>query len=240
MRRPVIGIVCHSLAEGATRPAALAVGRKYADVLRSVGAVPWLIALAPDDADTFAEVMARLDGLFLAGGTDVDPARYGEPRHPKCGATDPDRDATEFALLRMAVERTMPVLAVCRGLQVMNAAFGGTLYQDIAAQVPAALNHEGSDTARAAISHEVTVASGSRLAEILGESYVGVNSLHHQAIKHLAPTLRATAFAPDGIIEGVEGTGSFLVGVQWHPEELAGTRPEMRRLFAAFVEAAQG
>jgi putative glutamine amidotransferase len=187
-------------------------------------------------------IFDRLDGIFLTGGVDVDPSRYGEPKHPKCGNTDPDRDAIELMLLEHAMATKKPVLAVCRGIQILNVAAGGTLYQDVTEQVPAAMKHDYFPTperpSRSYLAHEITVKSDSRLGHILGDSVVPVNSMHHQAIKDLAPTLRATAFAPDGIIEAVEGTnGQFLMAVQWHPEELADSQPGMKRLFTAFVDA---
>jgi putative glutamine amidotransferase len=181
--------------------------------------------------------------VFLTGGVDVDPARYGEERLPVCGATDPDRDAVEILLLRHAMDRHLPVLAVCRGIQILNVSCGGTLYQDVAAQVPAALKHDYFPTPqnpdRKYLAHDVAVKANTRLGVILGAAVVPVNSMHHQAIKDLAPGLLPNAYAPDGIIEGVEGAnGRYLIGVQWHPEELAESRPEMRRLFTSFVEAA--
>jgi putative glutamine amidotransferase len=218
-------------------------GKQYVDVLRSVGAVPWLIPLLPHDPDTLNEIFTRLDGVFLTGGVDVEPARYGEERLPACGATDSDRDAVEITLLRFALEKKMPILAVCRGIQILNVTCGGTLYQDVATQVPAALKHDYFPTPvnpnRKYLAHDVTVKSSSRLGRLMGAGVVPVNSMHHQAIKDLAPGLIANAYAPDGIIEGVEGAnGQYLIAVQWHPEELADTRPEMRRLFTSFVEAA--
>jgi putative glutamine amidotransferase len=218
-------------------------GQRYVDALRAAGAVPWLIPLMPTDPETMRAIFDRLDGVFLTGGMDVDPSFYGEPRHPLCVATDPDRDAVEIMLLRHATDRRVPVLAVCRGIQILNVACGGTLYQDVASQVPAALKHDNFPTpanpSRSYLAHDVTVTPNSRLGDILGESVVPVNSMHHQAIKDLASGLRPTVFAADGIIEGVEGANSrFLVGVQWHPEELTDTQPAMRRLFSTFVEAA--
>jgi putative glutamine amidotransferase len=217
-------------------------GRSYIEELRKVGAVPWLIPLIPHDPDTLGEIFSHLDGVFITGGVDVDPARYGEPKTPLCGTTDPDRDAVEIALLKHALERNLPVLAVCRGLQILNVACGGTLYQDVTTQVPAALKHDHFPTrenpSRKYLAHDVTVKANTRLADILGEAVVPVNSMHHQAIKDLAPSLAATAYAPDGIIEGVEGTGGqFLVAVQWHPEELTETQPGMARLFSTFASA---
>lgn len=243
-RRPVIGIVTQTLpAIPGERPPCWVMGRSYIEELRKVGAVPWLIPLLPHDPGTLQEIFDRLDGVFITGGADVDPASYGEPKTPLCGATDPDRDAVEIALLRYALGRRLPVLAVCRGLQILNVACGGTLYQDVAAQVPAALKHDYFPTperpSRRFLAHDVEVRPDSRLADILGRRRVPVNSMHHQAVKDLAPSLVATAHAPDGIIEGIEGTGSqFLVAVQWHPEELTDTQPGMARLFRDFAAAA--
>jgi putative glutamine amidotransferase len=186
----------------------------------------------------------RLDGLFLTGGVDVDPARYGEPVHERCGVLDPDRDEVELTLLRWAMADHKPVLAVCRGIQVLNVACGGTLYQDLGSQWPHGLKHDYFPQAdgtppRGFLSHEVRVEPGSRLGTYLGGEQVPVNSMHHQGIKRLAGGLKASAWAPDGLIEGVEGTnGQFLVGVQWHPEELTETQAGMHRLFTAFLDAA--
>ena len=242
-RRPVIGIATQTLpgVPGERQPCWL-MGRSYIEELRKVGAVPWVIPLIPQDPGTLQEIFDRLDGVFITGGVDVDPSRYGEPKTPLCGTTDTDRDAVEIALLRHALDRTLPVLAVCRGIQILNVACGGTLYQDVSAQVPAALKHDFFPTperpSRKYLAHDVTVKAGSLLGRILGDAVVPVNSMHHQAIKDLAPQLAATAYAPDGIIEGVEGTGDqYIVAVQWHPEELTETQPGMGRLFTTFAEA---
>jgi putative glutamine amidotransferase len=243
-RRPVIGIATQTLpAVPGERQACWMMGRSYIEELRKVGGVPWVIPLIPHDPETLQEIFDRLDGVFVTGGVDVDPSRYGEPRSPLCGVTDPDRDAVEIALLRHALARDLPVLAVCRGIQILNVACGGTLYQDVTAQVPAALKHDYFPTpeqpSRKFLAHDIAVKSGSRLGHILGDAVVPVNSMHHQAIKDLAPNLAPTAHAPDGIIEGVEGTGGgYLIGVQWHPEELTETQPGMARLFSTFTDAA--
>ena len=243
-RRPIIGVATQTLPgkPGGELPTCWIMGHRYVEALRTVGAIPWLIPLLPHDPETMNDIFDRLDGVFLTGGVDVDPSRYGEARHPKCGVTDPDRDAIEIWLLQHALHTGKPLLAVCRGIQILNVALGGTLYQDVASQVPAAMKHDHFPTlempSRTYLAHEIAVKTGTRLGSILGESVVPVNSMHHQAIKDLAPNLVPNAFAPDGIIEGVESAGSqFLVAVQWHPEELAETQPGMKRLFTTFADA---
>lgn len=244
-RRPVIGIATQTLpGVPGERQACWLMGRSYVEELRKVGAVPWLIPLVPHDTDTLHEIFDRLDGVFITGGVDVDPGSYGEAKSPLCGTTDADRDAVEIALLKHALERRLPVFAVCRGIQILNVACGGTLYQDVTAQVPAALKHDYFPTpeqpSRKYLAHDVVVEQRSRLGRIIGESLVPVNSMHHQAIKDLAPNLTATAHAPDGIIEGVEGAGDqYLVAVQWHPEELTESHPGQARLFTSFADAAR-
>jgi putative glutamine amidotransferase len=199
--------------------------------------------LLPDDAATLRAIYDRLDGLFLTGGVDVDPSRYGEPKHAKCGETDPDRDAIEFQLIRWAIADHKPTLAVCRGIQVLNVACGGSLFQDIGCQCPDAIAHDhfpqadGGPT-RDYLAHDIRVQPGTRLGRCIGAEHAVVNSMHHQAIKQLAPGLVPSAWAPDGLIEGVEGAnGHHLVAVQWHPEELTETDAQ-RRLFTDFLAAA--
>lgn len=245
MPRPVIGIATQTLPPMGDLPKCWVMGQRYVEVLRQAGAVPWLLPLLPGDPETMTEIFQRLDGVFLTGGADVDPSQYGEVKEPFCGATDLARDAIEIMLLKYATDQHLPVLAVCRGIQILNVAYGGTLYQDVTKQVPAAMKHDYFPTpaqpSRSYLAHDITVKQGSRLADILGGSMLPVNSMHHQAIKDLAPGLKPTAYAPDGIIEGVEGAnGQYLIAVQWHPEELAETQPGMKRLFSTFVDAANG
>jgi putative glutamine amidotransferase len=243
-RRPVVGVVTQTLeAIPGQLPPCWIMGQRYVNALRSVGAVPWVIPLLPDDPDTLEEIFQRLDAVFLTGGVDVDPSRYGETKQEFCGATDPARDAVELFYVRRALAEHKPVFAVCRGIQIVNVACGGSLYQDVTRQVPEAIKHDYFPTrenpSRNYLAHEVAVRPGSRLGGILGSERLRVNSMHHQAIKELAPGLVASAFAPDGVIEGVEGTnGHYLVAVQWHPEELADTDPAQRRLFTTFIDAA--
>ena len=178
-----------------------------------------------------------LDALVLSGGADIDPRRYRTQPHPKLGPVEEERDASELALFAEALRREMPVLAICRGLQLVNVALGGTLWQDLPSEL---LAHPQSGPRTERI-HAVTIAEGTRLAAALGTNRTEVNSFHHQAIRELAPGLRATAHAPDGVIEGIEGTGEqWLLGVQWHPEEFwAQAAAPDGGLFRALVAATE-
>jgi putative glutamine amidotransferase len=241
--RPVIGIATQSLeAVPGERPPCWIMGQRYVRALVAEGAIPWLIPLLPDDEATLRHLYDHLDGIFLTGGVDVDPSNYGEARHELCGQTDPPRDWTEIRLVRWALADHKPLFGVCRGIQVINVAVGGTLFQDVRGQRAETIKHDYFPTPggnrRDDLVHGVLVTENSRLAQILGAARVEVNSMHHQGIKDLAPGLVPNAVAPDGLIEGVErANGQFFLGVQWHPEELAEQSPPMRRLFRAFVEA---
>jgi putative glutamine amidotransferase len=242
--RPVIGVATQTLdAVPGELPDCWIMGQRYINALRTSSAVPWIIPLIPDDLATLREIYDRLDGVFLTGGVDVDPSRYGEPKAEYCGRIDLPRDAVEIQLIRWAMADKKPILAVCRGIQVVNVALGGSLYQDVGQQVPSAIKHDHFPTkenpARDVLVHTVETQRGSRLGACLGVAPVMVNSMHHQAIKHLAPGLVVTATAPDGVIEAVEGAnGQYLVAVQWHPEELVDHDAGQRRLFTSFIEAA--
>lgn len=242
--RPVIGIATQSQeAVPGQLPRCWIMSQRYVQVLAEMGAVPWLIPLLPTDASTLRAIYERLDGLFLTGGVDVDPGRYGETKLEQCGHTDLDRDAVEFQLLEWSMADRKPVLAVCRGFQVVNVACGGTLFQDVPSQCPAMIKHDHfpqatGDPSRRYLAHEIRVEPSTRLGRCLGADRVTVNSMHHQGIKTLAPSLCASAWAPDGLIEGVEGrNGQYIVAVQWHPEEIT-DQPGQRRLFTEFLAAA--
>jgi putative glutamine amidotransferase len=242
--RPVIGIATQTMeAIPGQLPMTWIMGQRYVRVLTGLGAVPWIIPLLLDDEETLRAIYDRLDGVLLTGGVDVDPDCYREQRHPLCGKTDPPRDWTEMHLIRWAIRDHKPVLGVCRGIQIINVAAGGTLYQDVQDQVQGAIKHDYFPTdgihMRDDLTHMIRVEPASRLGRILGAERIEVNSMHHQAVKDLAPGLVPSAFAPDGLIEGLEGgNGQYLVGVQWHPEELADTMAPMRQLFASFLAAA--
>lgn len=183
-----------------------------------------------------ALVEGPFDGLVLGGGCDVDPARYGQVVRPGVGVkVDPARDATDFALFERAWKESMPVLGICRGLQVINVALGGTLVQDIPSERPSPVAHQRSEKEKTRRDHTVRVADGTLLREIAGTTEISVNSRHHQAIERPARGLIVSANAPDGTIEAVEGDRNrWLVGVQWHPENLAGD-PISERLFLEFA-----
>ena len=194
-----------------------------------------------DEAEQLAgEILDNCDGLLLSGGTDVDPKIFGEVPHTALGRVDGPRDPFEITLAREAVRRDMPVLGICRGLQVLNVALGGTLIQDIPSDVAGALVHETGDD-RLVIGHDVAIESDSRLAQLLSATRVGVNSFHHQAAKRLGEGLYVSATSPaDGIVEGIEmPERKFVVAVQWHPENFWKTSDAFDGLFSGFVEAAR-
>lgn len=240
-RAPIIGLTCIEIAP--TRkgtPPRLGQNQAYLRALVRAGATPLLIPHLADMAHLRA-LYDLLDGLLLPGGEDVDPARYGEPGHEKLGRTSPGRDGVELALAGWAMDEGLPLLAICRGIQVLNVALGGSLYQDIQAQVPGSARHDWyPGYPRNHLPHRVVVTPGTRLDGILADPEPPVNSLHHQALKDIAPGLRVVARSPDGVVEAVEATGHpFAVAVQWHPEELADRDERARRLFDALAAASR-
>ncbi len=244
-RRPIIGIptqTLHSIdgiPEGL--PESWVMNQRYSRAVATAGGLPVMIPLL-DEEDTLRALYDRMDAILIPGGVDLDPATYGESPLPTCGRLDPARDRVELRFARWAVAEGKPLFGLCRGLQILNVALGGTLYQDIAAQRTDAIKHDYFPTAgysRDHLAHPVTVASGSRLDALVGSAPLKVNSMHHQAVRGLAAGLEATAVAPDGVIEAIETPGSsFVLGVQWHPESLTERDPRMLRLVTGFVEAA--
>lgn len=211
----------------------------YLESLRRAGGDP--VEVGGDE--TPAAIVARAGGILLTGGGDVDPALYGEAPHPSYDAAEPGRDAFEIALARAAIEADVPLLAICRGMQVVNVAGGGTLVQDIPSEIAGALTHSITEP-RFAIAHEVWVTKGSRLWTIMADKLDGeslqVNSRHHQAVRRAADGFEVTATAPDGVIEAMERPASrFCLAVQWHPENFWRTG-EFRPLFEHFVRAVRG
>jgi putative glutamine amidotransferase len=211
----------------------------YSQAVSQAGAAPVMIPLGVP-TETLQAILARLDGVLFTGGGDVRPQVYGSQDHPKVSWIDDDRDRIELDLFRLLLAAGKPFLGICRGIQLINVALGGTLYEDILDQRPGALKHDRSRNARNYLAHAVELTETSRLSCILGDNQVKVNSLHHQGIRELAPGLIVSAYAPDGLIEAFEMSDySFGMAVQWHPEWLQ-EHPPMRNLFQAFAQAATG
>ena len=189
----------------------------YMNGIIEAGGIPIMLPLTTDK-ETISQMMDGIDGVLLTGGHDVDPKLYGEEPIPECGAPCKERDSMEKELLDQAIKRDMPVLGICRGIQFMNAALGGSLYQDLPKQHPSSVEHHQTPPYDVPV-HEVTIAEDSPLYALLGSKKISVNSYHHQAIKEMAECLKAMAVADDGIIEAVEIPGrKFIWGLQWHPE----------------------
>lgn len=267
-RRPIIAIAPTHL----PREADIRLACNYADSVIAAGGAPLILPLTADTA-VYEALFPLADGVLLTGGHDIDPARYAaaeaavsEPRgcrdHEAAPAASSDdaadatcdltplRDEVEWRLLGYALAHELPVFGICRGLQLMNAYLGGTLWHDLPRDYDGAgrdglapladhnVHDERGDYDGDRIAHEVALTPGSRLARIFGTEQLDVNSLHHQAVRRVAPGLRVTAVAPDGVIEGLEAAdGRALLGVQWHPEYF-GTAEPHRRFFAALVDAA--
>ncbi len=238
-QRPLIGITAsidhRSPAYGET----YLLTRKYAEGVLQAGGVPVIVPHNLDE-ESLRALLDRLDGVLLSGGGDIDPALFDEAPHPATSEVEPDRDRVELTLTRWIVDEEKPFLAICRGIQVLNVALGGSLVQDIPSQVPDALQHsfDRKTTPRSYLAHPVKIDPGSRLARVMQLEMAQTNSWHHQSIKQVADRLQVTAVAPDGVIEAVEVSGQrFAIGVQWHPEWQFEERPEQRRLFEELVRA---
>lgn len=242
--RPLIGVTTSELrpAEGAhfahqSEPPRrmLALGVAYLEAVAAAGGIP--VILAPLPARRLDSIIERLDGICLSGGPDIDPACYGADAHPELGPTEPEVDLFELGLARAARRRRLPILAICRGLQVLNVSRGGTLVQhvpELGDDIRHRQEEPGSHT-----THDVAVTPHSRLARLVGSERIEVNSFHHQAIERLGEGLQPVARSDDGVIEAVEAPGDiFTLGVQWHAECLT-ERAEHARLFMALVDAAE-
>jgi putative glutamine amidotransferase len=217
--------------------------RKLEDYRQSVLHVSGDVRVLDVSADV-AAALDGLDGLVLTGGGDVSPAKYGELPHPTIEEAEPGRDDFELALIAMARKQRLPILAICRGAQVLNVAYGGTLFQDIPSQVPGALPHKFEVPPHQAfeLAHEIWLDKDTMLSNLMRERLsdtdaCGVNSRHHQAVRQIGPGLIVSATAPDGVIEAIEDpTAGFCLGVQWHPENFWRTG-EFRPLFEGLLEA---
>lgn len=238
-RPPLIGITLRAPGE-LNLPPVLARNRAYFDALEAAGATPVGMSVSLSEA-TLRRLFDLCDGLCLPGGPDVQPTLYGEEIRADCSVeVDPELDRAEMLLARWALEADKPLLAICRGAQVLNVALGGTLWQDVGAMLATEHNHYPQST-RGEVTHHIEVLPESRLHTIAGDERVDVNSMHHQAVRDLGHDLVVSARAHDGLVEAVEHPGRrFVVGVQCHPEELYLERPWARRLFQDFVAAARG
>lgn len=221
--KPIVGITPWERGEDSRH---YELGTGYCEKLLACGCVPIVLPFAPQEA---ASMLALCDGLLISGGEDVAPVRYGEDALAACGAVSAARDEFELALLAAAERRTMPVLGICRGEQILNVYYGGTLVQDIESQLSLPKALHSPDHYKAA--HSITIAPQTRLAAIYGAGTLAVNSSHHQCVKQTHMTVSARD--DNGIVEAIELDGErFVLGVQWHPERMAD-----ERLFAAFAAA---
>lgn len=240
-RRPLIGLTTYRKSgPDSLKSPAVALNPAYTEAIAAAGGIPLLIPLGLDEA-ALATILSQVDGLVLTGGGDVAGHEYNSAHPELIRNIDEDRDRVELYLARNAMAERKPLLAICRGHQLLNIALGGTLYEDIQELMPASIKHDYfDDNPREFLSHEVNIHEDSRLAQIIGQTEgVKVNSLHHQGVRDLGTGLRATAFAPDGLVEAVEAQDHpFAIGVQWHPESLAPDNPRMLSIFRALVGAA--
>lgn len=239
MPAPLIGVTASYSPADSSRAAHFFVYEAYLQAVFKAGGLPVIIPpmLA---GQPLQELFARVDGILLTGGGDIAPHIFGGLPHPRVYGIEPERDTLEIELVRLAATERKAFLGICRGIQVVNVALGGTLFTDIADQHTTDLKHDNwPDSPRNYLAHTVRVEEGSRLAGILGSLELPVNSLHHQGVQHVAPGLRASACATDHLVEGLElPNHPFGLAVQWHPEWLQ-DHPAQRALFRALVEAAQ-
>jgi len=235
--RPLIGIPCYAIIRAETGRPIYANNRAYVRAVEGAGGVPILIPMLKDP-DILNALLARLDGLLLTGGTDVHPDRYGELIHPLTEEADLELDEFEITLASWALKEDVPILGICRGMQVLNIVLGGSLYQDISDQYPNSLQHSNRSLPRTHLAHRIIIEPGSRMEQALGTQEVLVNSLHHQAVKLPGKGVRISGRADDGIAELLEVPGyRFVMAAQSHPEEIYAIVPAFARLFSAFVHA---
>jgi len=235
--RPIVGIPCQAdFRERSGRPI-YGNNRSYIHAVESAGGIPVLIPLLHDTA-LLEPLFAHLDGIIFTGGVDLAPELFGEDAHAELGEVDGRLDDFELALTRWALARDMPLLGVCRGMQLLNVALGGSLYQDIGAQCAGSIVHCRRELPRNTLIHNVRIEVGSQAERVLGANEVWINSLHHQAVKDAGEGARITGCAEDGVAELLEVPGHhFVLGVQGHPEELYTSEKWCAHLFCAFVQA---
>lgn len=239
--RPLIGLTSNHRYSDEHKSAQLALVTSYVRAVEAAGGAPVIVPVTLG-TEALAALYARLDGVLLPGGADVAASAYGAEPVPSMYGEDEARDRAEIALSQWATRDDKPLLAICRGIQVLNVALGGTLYRHIPDEFPTPLEHDHEyATQRDLLAHVVSVTPDSLLGAALGKTHLPVNSLHHQAANQVGAGLRVAARASDGLIEGLEHPDRrFIVGVQWHPEVLFEADAAMHRLFWAFAEAARG
>lgn len=235
--KPLIGITTNQSTNSYGQPLIL-LQQSYVRAVMQAGGTPLLIPsmLAEDGWDA---AYSRLDGILFSGGGDISLDHFAGEPHPRIDDVEPERDSIELKMVQAAVSDGKPFLGICRGCQVVNVALGGTLYTHIPDQLPNALDHAYPGNMRTVLVHEVKIEEGTHAAEIYGEPIIKVNSLHHQGLKNIAPTLRVAGHAPDGLVEVIElPDHPFGLAVQWHPEWLT-DQQSTKNLFKKFVEAAE-
>ncbi|HZK35214.1 MAG TPA: gamma-glutamyl-gamma-aminobutyrate hydrolase family protein [Bacillota bacterium] len=231
--RPLIGVTCNYDFESDNSK----VFNGYYESIIGVGGLPLLIPATENLSAQ--ETLMHMDGLLLTGGQDIDPYLFAEDPDPNIGMINPIRDRLEIQLCQEAIRRDMPVLGICKGLQIMAIVSGGTLYQDINTGYEGKLICHNQKSPGCYGIHQVSLRPNTLLKKIFGKDTLRVNSFHHQAVKTPGESLVVSATSKDGIIEAVEATNlAFFLGVQWHPEQMTGTSPEMAKLFKAFVSQA--
>lgn len=242
-KKPLIGITCGEIINRheAWWPITYGQSDTYVNSVIEAGGTPILLPLTTDEI-VLGQLFDMLDGVYLAGGNDLHPRLYGQEPYKADGDYSDLRDATEIYLLKRALEAKKPILAICRGMQLLNVHFGGTLIQDIPTFLPGKLDHDSSSKLKTLVdvSHALRIEPDTKLANILGASTIGTNAHHHQAIDKLGHGIRATAWAEDEIIEAIELTNyPYAVGIQAHPESLTEVEPRWRALFKTFVDASK-
>ena len=235
---PLVGLPTLAIPPG-PKPPRFGINQSYVRALVAAGCAPVLIPVLDDD-ERLRAIYERLDGIVLPGGADIAPGEYHEEPIGDLNVVEAARDRTELMLARWAFDDDLPVLGICRGQQVLNVALGGSLWQDLRYQGITSVEHSDADgRARNALTHRVRLDPDSRLAQLIDETDIQVNSLHHQAVKTIAPQLRVTGKSDDGVIEALESSDRrFVIAVQWHPEEID-ELGWVRRLFQGFARAAQ-
>jgi putative glutamine amidotransferase len=237
-KKPIIGITGAYMKRNEHMEGSY-VHHDYHKTVAANGGIPVILPFISPEITL--DTLPLCNGIILSGGEDVDPQFYGQDPHVHLGPTLPDRDLVEIEIVKYAIRNNIPILAICRGVQILNVALGGTLIQDIPSQLNEPIQHS-QKVERRRDTHWVTVSENSKLFQILGLDQIRVNSLHHQALDKVSNDLRVVAISSDGIVEAVEyiHSSTFTIGVQWHPESMASTNSSMNNLFIEFIKSCSG